>query len=689
MNNRAKPTLGVQMIVHNEAELLPRCLDALGGADEIIVTDTGSTDGTMEIARKYGAAVFEVQWSNDFSAARNTGLSRAQAEWILVLDADEVLQTPIGEIRNILQDTTAEAFTVRIENWLGSRPEDRLHHHNVRLFRNGQGYRFSGRIHESVDSSILNRHGAAAIRNSDIRIIHSGYLPSVMSSKNKVARNGQLLRLALADEPDDAFLRYNLAVTCCQDGRYAEAEALLRHTLSLVSLQVSYRPSIIRDLCTIYLAAGNVKAADSLLTRELQRYPDYPDLHYIQGQSWESQGLAEPALQAYQHAVDASSGRSAASRAYVSEEGMGSFRPLHRMGIISLQLGRAEEAARLFHRSLQHHSLYLPALQGIASAFQQLEVPDEDIGGLLKQIAGTQQPAARAAVIAALYEIGAYQVIAGLPQGTFPPEPDTLLPVLSSRIITGKLHAVREAITGLRANGLPPSSGMLDTETLRQLWLLEAVCTWTLGEELRQEQLLSAPAELGAGLLCMDEHLSSQAVMPQAALADSGHAPLINGVIRLAVKLQLLPLAKTIAAVFPACTSGLAEVLYEEGWRAEAGELFISLVSSGEAQGKTLLYLGEMLADKGHYAEASEWYRLSLGESPGNEAAGAGLALCYLHLARQGLQEAADSLQGEKPHGPLQEDMAAIARSITVLNRTPWHTVWNLRQNQRGAYPDL
>lgn len=684
MNKPAKPTLGVQLIVKNEAELLPRCLASLDGTDEIIVTDTGSSDQSMEIARAYGAAVYAVDWSNDFSAARNTGLSYANTDWILVLDADEILQTSIESIKDILQGSTAEAYTVRIENWLGSNPEDRLYHSNVRVFRNGQGYFFSGRIHESVDPSILKIHGPAAIGTSSIEILHFGYLPSMMNAKNKISRNEQLLRLALEEEPDDAFYSYNLAVTCCQDGRLKEAEELLRHTLGRAPLQASYRPSMIRDLCKIYLATGNVKAADSLLTRELTRYGDYPDLHYIQGQSWESQGLPDRAYQSYQHAVDTSSA-TAPRRAYVSEQGMDSFRPLHRMGVISQQLGKQEEAARLFHRSLQHHSLYLPAMQGIASAFQQLEVPDEDIAGLLMQLSGTGQSAARGAIIRTLYELGAYKVIAELPPELFPLETDTVLLILSSWVSTGKYHAFRRTAAKLRAQPLQLFPEGLNTETMRQLWLLEAVCTWELGEKLQQEQWLQSPAERSSGLLFIDTQLLSEAVLPQAAVADSGHSPLITEVIRLAVKLELVTLGKLLVDRFPAHTGDLAEVLYEEGWRAEAGELFIRLVSSKEARGLALRYLGEMLADKGHYAEAAGWYRLSLEESPGDEAASAGLALCYLQLAQQGLEEVANSFKGEKAHGPLQEDRAAIAHSIEVLNRTPWHTAWNYKQRQRGA----
>lgn len=198
-------------------------------------------------------------------------------------------------------------------------------------------------------------------------------------------------------------------------------------------------------------------------------------------------------------------------------------------------------------------------------------MPDEDIAGLLIQLSGTGQSAARGAIIRTLYELGAYKVIAELPPELFPLETGTVLLILSSWVSTGKYHAFRKTAAKLRAQPLQLSPGELDTETMRQLWLLEAVCTWELGEKLQQEKWLQSPAELRSGLLFIDTQLSSEAVLPQAAVADSGHSPLITEVIRLAVKLELVTLGKLLVDRFPAHTGDLAEVLYEEGWRAEAG----------------------------------------------------------------------------------------------------------------------
>ena len=86
------------MIVKNEARSLARCLDSVAPwVDKMIVLDTGSTDDTIAIARAHGAEVYERRWTNDFAAARNAALAHSDADWNLVLDADEWL-TSGGEI---------------------------------------------------------------------------------------------------------------------------------------------------------------------------------------------------------------------------------------------------------------------------------------------------------------------------------------------------------------------------------------------------------------------------------------------------------------------------------------------------------------------------------------------------------------------------------------------------------------
>ena len=84
-------TLSVTLIVKNEERVLKRLMDCLSFADEIVVVDTGSSDGTMEIARDYTDKVYRVEWQDDFSSARNFALSKATMQYVMWLDADDIV----------------------------------------------------------------------------------------------------------------------------------------------------------------------------------------------------------------------------------------------------------------------------------------------------------------------------------------------------------------------------------------------------------------------------------------------------------------------------------------------------------------------------------------------------------------------------------------------------------------------
>ena len=94
--------LSVCMIVKNEEALLNDCLASVKSvADEVIVVDTGSDDKTVEIAESHGARIFTIEWTDDFSAARNFSLEQAKGNWILVVDADEHLaEEDLEKVRN-------------------------------------------------------------------------------------------------------------------------------------------------------------------------------------------------------------------------------------------------------------------------------------------------------------------------------------------------------------------------------------------------------------------------------------------------------------------------------------------------------------------------------------------------------------------------------------------------------------
>ena len=109
-------TLGLSMIVKNESEVLSRVLDGIVGAvDEIVIVDTGSTDDTMEIARRYTDKVYSFDWVNDFSAARNFALSKLTTDYWIWLDADDVIpQDTADAIKRLMNKKSLSADIVML-----------------------------------------------------------------------------------------------------------------------------------------------------------------------------------------------------------------------------------------------------------------------------------------------------------------------------------------------------------------------------------------------------------------------------------------------------------------------------------------------------------------------------------------------------------------------------------------------
>src|SRR6266508_4617767 len=104
-NRRAAPKISLCMIAKDEARFIEDCLRAVEGAvDEIVLVDTGSTDGTVDLARPFGVSIYEFPWCDDFAAARNESIRHATGDWILWLDADELLASGGGAVlRGLVQ----------------------------------------------------------------------------------------------------------------------------------------------------------------------------------------------------------------------------------------------------------------------------------------------------------------------------------------------------------------------------------------------------------------------------------------------------------------------------------------------------------------------------------------------------------------------------------------------------------
>lgn len=220
-----KNSISLCMIVKNEEKVLDRCLKSVEGiVDEIVIVDSGSTDKTKEIAMLYTNKIFDYTWDNDFSKARNYASEKATSEWILILDADEFVDsTNLKQIKDFLSEEinyNYDSFVVKINNFLGDNGEQIIQHKSERLYKNFKGIHFERAIHEQ-----LNKKNSKSLLSSEIDLIiyHSGYLNKTHLEKNKSNRNVPLLEKEMSKSKNIAFDNFNLGNELFSQGKISEA----------------------------------------------------------------------------------------------------------------------------------------------------------------------------------------------------------------------------------------------------------------------------------------------------------------------------------------------------------------------------------------------------------------------------------------------------------------------------------
>ena len=166
------PTVSLCMIVKNEAEVIERCLESVRHlVDEIIIVDTGSTDDTKEICRRYTDRIFDFPWRDDFAAARNYSFEQATGDFIFWLDADDVLSEEDQEKFARLKETlTPDVNAVSMVYQLSFAPDGTPTHwlRRYRLVNRRSGFRWVGAVHEYLEVSGNLIHSDVAVQHRPV-----------------------------------------------------------------------------------------------------------------------------------------------------------------------------------------------------------------------------------------------------------------------------------------------------------------------------------------------------------------------------------------------------------------------------------------------------------------------------------------------------------------------------------------
>ena len=272
-------------IVKNEAENIGAWLKNMHAfADEVLVVDTGSTDGTQDIVKKSGAKLYSFPWRNDFAAAKNFAIGKAHGQWIVFCDADETFtEKSLPHIRPLLARLdpvrTVAAICCRLVNvdpgnfnrFIGASVQ-------IRLFRNIPRLRYIGAVHEALN--IPKNMTAELTRELTIR--HTGY--AAKKVKAKLARNLTLLQEKIAGQDghptphDEAYLMdcyYGLG----EAEKAAEyARLALSHIKSIPSLEVHVLTILAMTLAGLRRPREEVMAVFARARELCPEVADFPAL---------------------------------------------------------------------------------------------------------------------------------------------------------------------------------------------------------------------------------------------------------------------------------------------------------------------------------------------------------------------------------------------------------------------------
>ncbi len=407
--------LSLCMIVKDEASNLPRCLDSVKGVvDEIIVLDTGSTDATPDIARSYGAKLHHFAWCHDFSAARNKALKFVTGDWVLVLDADEVLvETIVPVLRQAMrQPHTLVVNLVRQEIGATQSPYSLV----SRLFRHHPDLYFARPYHAMVDDSVgLLRQQEPdwqIINCPDVAIQHYGYQSSAITSRDKLRKAQTTMEGFYTAHPQDPYVCSKLGALYTETGdgqrgirvleqglRSLEAEdsegrsirtpdpqdAPVRYELHY-HLGIAYsrsqqidraihhyqqamaQPILDRLKLGAYNNLGSLLIAQNRLPEAQQSFqtcvtidPKFAIGQFNLGATLKAMGQFEAAIQHYQRAIQL---QPTYAEAYQN------------LGVVLLKLGRVTESLAAFRRAIElHEATHSTEAQRLQNSLRDLGFP--------------------------------------------------------------------------------------------------------------------------------------------------------------------------------------------------------------------------------------------------------------------------------------------------------------------------
>ena len=615
---RTPQRISLCMIMRDEEEHLARCLTSVQGiVDEIVIVDTGSVNRSIEIAESFGATVLHEEWQGDFATPRNTGIDAATGDWILVLDADEELIDG-APLKELLHDEEIEGYCLREVNFIGEElGVESVVNSAFRLFRNRPAYRYHGALHEQIMGKV-DPVGGVCTRFVGIEIHHYGYLEPTSRAKEKTDRNMAIVMEEVARKPTDSFTLFNAGVEFQRIGDHETALGYFRRSFNeLASLKAYYASLLLRNIVASLHALERWDEALDVLSDALQAYPDFTDLHYLQGQVHTGRREYRAAVKSFRRAIELGDHDGAR---YLAQAGMGSFYSWHALGQLYEMMGDTHEAVRCQRNAIRDaNGFYAAPVLHLTRLLLRSDPPLE-VREYLGRIIGTSR---RAESLRALAQV---LLAEGHPEHSLavltearelsPGDSAISITMADALIRLGDLDGAREQIAGV-APGSATHSMALAKLVLIGILAGDAGEARAAIEQLRPVAggLYAAAYEAAVAMQQPDAPMSS---LP----ADLDHPAMLTTVLELAGTLlelgeltafnNLVPLLYEIADERADVDRRLGYLLYANDFPDPAADRLMAAIQGGDATPEAYAALGHICRAKHLDDDAEAFMRAAL-----------------------------------------------------------------------------
>lgn len=327
--------ISVCIIAKNEEKYIEECLCKLKPYHhEIVLIDTGSTDRTVEIARKYTDRIFSFTWCNDFSAARNYAISKASHDLVLHIDCDEFVEY-IDEksLQKLIRENPKAAGRILLKNRFMQDGQPSVE--NVRLSRlaDRRFFHYTGVIHEQLEP--LASDTLKKVYDAPVTVLHVGYDGSEEEMRYKSLRNISLLEKALQDQGPDAYLYYQLGQSCMKLQDYEKAYDWFNLGLSMdVDPALDYVQIMVESYGYCLLDLKRNEEALQLLNI-YDTFAVRADFVFLMGLIYMNNAFFEEAIEEFKKST---------TMERFSVEGTNSYRAFYNIGVIYECTGHIKEA---------------------------------------------------------------------------------------------------------------------------------------------------------------------------------------------------------------------------------------------------------------------------------------------------------------------------------------------------------